>query len=62
MNGVIFLMLAIAFVLAAFLSVVATLSAPPTVSRIANVVIYGCCVGALVSAMLAAWFVVWPPA
>ena len=41
MNSVIFLMIAIAFVLAAFLSVVATLSAPPRISRMANVVIYG---------------------
>jgi hypothetical protein len=62
MSGVIFLMIAIAFVLAAFLSVVATLSAPPTVRRMANGVIYGCCVAALVSVMLAAWFVFWPPA
>jgi hypothetical protein len=62
MNGVILLMLAIAFVLAAFLTVVATLSAPPPVSRIANVLIYGCCVGALVSVVLAAWFVLGPPA
>jgi|HubBroStandDraft_6_1064221.scaffolds.fasta_scaffold123530_5 hypothetical protein len=62
MNSVIFLMIAIAFVLAAFLSVVATLSAPPRVSRMANVVIYGCCVGALVSVMLAAWFFFWPAA
>jgi hypothetical protein len=62
MNGMILLMLAIAFVLVAFLTVVATLSAPPTVSRIANVLIYGCCVGALVSGILAAWFVFWPPA
>ena len=37
MNGVIFLMIAIAFVLVAFLSVVATLSAPPTVRRMTNV-------------------------
>ena len=48
-DGVIFLMIAIAFVLVAFLSVVATLSAPPTVRRMANVVIYGSCVAALVS-------------
>jgi hypothetical protein len=60
--SVIFLMVAIAFVLAAFLSVVATLSAPPQVRRIANVAIYGCCVAALLSVMLAAWFVFWPPA
>jgi hypothetical protein len=62
MSGVIFLMIAIAFVLAAFLSVVATLSTPPTDRRMANGVIYGCCVAALVSVMLAAWLVFWPPA
>ena len=48
--------------LAAFLSVVATLSAPPTVRRMANLVICGCCVAAVVSVMLATWFVFWPPA
>ena len=58
--SVIFLMIAIAFVLVAFLSVVATLSAPPTVRRMANGVI--CCVAALVSIVLAAWFAFWPPA
>jgi hypothetical protein len=62
MSGVIFLMIAIAFVLAAFLSVVATLSAPPTIRRMANGVIYGCCGAAVVSTVLAAWFVFWPPA
>jgi hypothetical protein len=60
--SVIFLMIAIPFVLVAFLSVVATLSAPPTVRRIANGVIYGCCVAAVVSIVLAAWFGFWPPA
>jgi hypothetical protein len=60
--GVIFLMISIAFVLVAFLSVVATLSAPPNVRRMANGVIYGCCVAALISAILATWFVFWPPA
>ena len=62
MSGVIFLMIAIAFVLAAFLSVVATLSAPPIVRRMANGVIYGCCGAAVVSTVLAAWFVFWPAA
>ena len=52
MSGVIFLMMAIAFVLTAFLSVVATLSAPPTVRRMANGVVYGCCVAALVSVVV----------
>jgi hypothetical protein len=62
MSGLIFLMIASAFVLAAFLCVVATLSAPPTVRRMANGLIYGCCVAALVSAMVAGWFVFSPPA
>jgi hypothetical protein len=34
-----------------------SVSAPPTVRRMANGVIYGCCVAALVSVMLAGWFV-----
>jgi hypothetical protein len=47
MTDVTFLMLAIAFVLVAFLSSVATLNAPPTVRRIASWVICGSCVAAL---------------
>ena len=62
MSGLIFLMIASAFVLAACLSVVATLSASPAVRRRTNVVIYGCCGAALVSVTLAAWFVFWTPA
>jgi hypothetical protein len=61
MSDVILLMIAIVFVLVAFLLTVATASASPTVRRIANWVIYGSCVAALVSVMLAAWFLVHPP-
>jgi hypothetical protein len=49
MSGVIFLMIAIAFLLAAFLFVVATLSAPPRVRRLTSRVSYGSCVAALIS-------------
>jgi len=59
--SVLFLMIAIAFVLVAFLSVVATLSAPPKVRQMANGVIYGCCDAAVVSIVLATWFGFWPP-
>jgi hypothetical protein len=62
MIDVVFLMIAISFVLMAFLSTVATLSAPPTGRRIANRVIYGCCVAAQVSVVLAVWFLLRPPA
>jgi hypothetical protein len=62
MSDVIFLMAAIAFVLIALLSTVATLNASPTVRQIANGVIYGSCVAALVSVVLAVWFLFRPPA
>jgi hypothetical protein len=62
MDDVIFLMIAIAFVLLALLFVVTTLNASPTVRRIANRVVYGSCVAALISVMLAAWLSFWPPA
>ncbi len=62
MSDVIFLMMAIVFVLVALLSVVATLNASPTVRWIVNRVIYGSCVAALVSVVLAAWFLFRPPA
>jgi hypothetical protein len=62
MSDVIFLMMAIVFVLVALLSVVATLNASPTVRRIVNRVIYGCCVAALVSVVMAAWFLYLAPA
>ena len=56
MNYVIFLMIAVVFVLLALLSVVATLSDSPRVGRIATPVIYGCCGAALASVLLATWF------
>ena len=46
----------------AFLAAVATLNAPQKVRRIANRVIYGSCVAALVSIMFAVWFLFRPPA
>jgi len=61
MDDVIFLMAAIAFVLIALLSTIATLNTGPTVRRIANGVIYGSCVAALVAVVLAAWFLYRPP-
>ena len=61
-SDVVFLMTAIAFVLVALLTIVATLNAGPTVRRLANRVIYGSCVAALVPVVLAAWFLFRPPA
>ena len=49
-------MTAIAFVLVALLSTVATLNASPKFTQIANGVIYGSCVAALVSVVWPAWF------
>ena len=62
MRDMYFVMIAIAFVLVAFLFAVTTLNAGPTVSRIANKVIYGSCGAALVSAVLASWFFFLSPA
>jgi hypothetical protein len=62
MSDVAFLMIAISFLMAAFPIAVATLSASPKVGRIANTVIYGSCVAALVSVALAVWFLFRPPA
>ena len=56
------LMIAISFLMVAFLAAVATVEARPTVRRIANRVIYGCCVAALASVLLAAWFLFRSPA
>jgi hypothetical protein len=61
MSDVIFLMIAVSLVLVAFLSTVATMSAAPRVRRITNRVIYGCCVAALASVVLAVWFLFRPP-
>jgi hypothetical protein len=62
MSDVILLMIAISFLMVAFLSAVAMTSASPTVRRIANRVSYGSCVAALVSIALAVWFLFRPPA
>jgi xanthine/uracil permease len=62
MSDVAFLMIAISFLMVAFLTAVATTNASPTVRRIANGVIYGSCVAALVSVVLAVWFLYRPPA
>jgi hypothetical protein len=61
MNDVIFLMIAISFLLVGFLTAVATSNASPTVKRITNSVVYGSCVAALVLMALAVWFLVRPP-
>ncbi|MEA2909725.1 MAG: hypothetical protein QOJ15_1806 [Bradyrhizobium sp.] len=55
MTDVIFLLVAIAFVIVA-LGAIATLNRSPTVRWIANRVIYGSCIAALISAALAVWF------
>ena len=62
MSDAAFLMIAISFLMVAFLAAVATLNAPQKVRRIANRVIYGSCVAALVSIVLAVWFLFRPPA
>jgi hypothetical protein len=60
MSHVAFLMIAISFLIVAFLSAVATVNAGPRVRRIANRVIYGSCFAALVSVVLAVWFLFRP--
>jgi hypothetical protein len=62
MSDVAFLMIAISFLMVAFLTAVATTNGSPTARRIANGVIYGSCVAALVSVVLAVWFLYRPPA
>jgi hypothetical protein len=59
MSDVAFLMIAISFLMVAFLTAVAT-NASPKVSRIANRVVYGSCVAALISEALAVWFLFRP--
>ena len=61
MIDVAFLMIAISFLMVAFLAAVATTSNSPTVRRIANRVSYGSCAAALVSIVLMVWFVFRPP-
>ena len=60
MTDVIFLMIAIVFVLVAFATAFATMGASTKVRRITNRVIYGSCVAALASVVLAVWFLLRP--
>jgi hypothetical protein len=53
MTDVIFLMIAIVFVLVAFATAFATMGASTTVRRITNRVTYGSCIAALASVVLA---------
>ena len=62
MSDVIFLMIAIVFVLVAFLLTVATTGTSLRVRRVANRIIYGSCVAALISVVLAVWFLFGPSA
>jgi hypothetical protein len=61
MSDVAFEMIAISFLIVALLAAVATLNASPRVRRISNRVIYGSCVAAVVSVVLAVWLLVRPP-
>jgi hypothetical protein len=61
MDDVIFLMIAIGFVLVAFVSTSSTLGASRAVRRIANWVTYVSCGAATISVLLAVWFLYWPP-
>jgi hypothetical protein len=61
MHDVVLLMISIAFVLVALLAAVTTLSAQLRARLIANGVIYGCCVGAVVTILMAAWAGFWQP-
>jgi hypothetical protein len=60
MSDVAFLIIAISFLLVAFLTAVATLNASPRLMRIGHRVILGSCVAALVSVVLAVWFLLRP--
>jgi Tfp pilus assembly protein FimT len=61
MIDMIFLELAIAFVIVATLAAVATTSGSQTVRGVANKTVNGSLTAALVSATLTAWFIFWPP-
>ena len=61
MVDMIFLELALAFVILATLAAVATASASRTVRGIASKTVNGSVTAALVSAALAVWFLYWPP-
>jgi hypothetical protein len=61
MIDVIFLVLSIAFVIAATIAAFATTSASPTVRVMANKVVNGSAAAFLVSVALTFWFFFWPP-
>ena len=61
MVDVTLLMIAISFLMVASLAAVATVKARPTVRRIANRVVYGSCVAALISIVLTLWLLFRPP-
>jgi len=61
MIDLIFLMLAVAFVVVATLAALATTSASPTIRVTANKVVNGSAVAFLVTVALTVWFFFWPP-
>ena len=62
MIDLIFLIIAVAFVIVATLAAVATTKLSPPVRGIADKVVNGSLTAALVSVALTAWFFFWPPA
>jgi hypothetical protein len=61
MIDLIFMMLALAFVIVATLAAVATTSASQTVRGVASKTVNGSLTAALVSVALTGWFFFWPP-
>ena len=61
MIDVIFLMMAVAFVIVATLAAVATTSDSPAVRGVADKVVNGSSAVVLISVVLTAWFIFWPP-
>ena len=62
MIDLIFLIIAVAFVIVATLAAVATTRTSPRVRGIADKLVNGSLTAALVSVALTAWFFFWPPA
>ena len=56
MYDLIFLMVAIVFVLVAFATMSSTLNPSPRVKQVAHRVVHGSCIAALASVALALWF------
>jgi hypothetical protein len=59
-NGSVFFLVAIACILTAVLAAVGTLGLSPAIEKIADRVIKGACIVALISVVLAALFLLWP--